>query len=198
MYMSVQCTYTFVPCIYITWHCTCIVHTCMYIVHTGFNLLSQQDFVENTEMQYRVISLSPPLQGRIKTLAVPVLMMMIFLMQGQTLLKLRRPSASLWVAWRARSNLVLTDCRLYSGSFLSQLQQKAAKCRMLQHWKEGFFPKWTRSSRRGSRLPSCYCTSTLWNTGKYHVHTCMYHVCSMDVWCTYYVCSMYVLCTYKY
>ena len=182
MYMSVQCTYTFVPCIYITWHCACIVHTCMYIVHTGFNLLSQQDFVENTEMQYRVISLSPPLQGRIKILAVPVQMMVIFLMQGQTLLKLRRPSASLWVAWRARSNLVLTDCRLYSGSFLSQLQQQAAKCRMLQHWKAGFFLKWQRKSRNGSRQLSSYCGGMQRNTGTGNVHTLYIHVYTVHHW----------------
>ena len=52
----------------------------MYIIYTGFNQLSQQDFVENTEMQYRVISPSPPLQGRMKILAVPVQMMVIVLL----------------------------------------------------------------------------------------------------------------------
>jgi hypothetical protein len=64
-----------------TWY---IPDQSMYILDL---ILTQQVFVANTEVQYVVISLSPPLQGRIRTGAVPVLKMVIYLMQGQTLLK---------------------------------------------------------------------------------------------------------------
>ncbi len=93
--------------------------------HTGFNQLSQQVFVANTEMQYWMISLIPPLQGRMRMRAVPVQKMVIF-MQGQTLLKQRRPSASLSVAWSARSNLVLKVCILCYARCLSLTPQLAA------------------------------------------------------------------------
>ncbi len=99
------------------------VHTlymqCIYMVqtkyvqsHTGFDQLSQQVFVANTDMQYGVISLIPLLQGRMKIRVVPVQKMVIFFMQGQTLLKQWRSSARLLVAWSARSNLVLKVCIL--------------------------------------------------------------------------------------
>ena len=77
-----------------------------FTVH-NFNQLSQQVFVAITEMQ---MSLSPLMQGTMRMGAVPVLRMVIFFMPGQMLQKQRRPSASLSVAWRARSKLVLTDC----------------------------------------------------------------------------------------
>jgi hypothetical protein len=72
----------------------------------------KQIFVANTEMYYGVIFLSTLQQGRMRMRAVPIQKMVIFFMQGQTLLRWRKPSASLSVAWSARSNLVLTDCIL--------------------------------------------------------------------------------------
>ncbi len=50
------------------------MHTHIASVHayTGLNQLSQQVLGANTEMQYGVISLSPPLQGRMRMGAVPV------------------------------------------------------------------------------------------------------------------------------
>ena len=52
-----------------------------------FNQLSLQVFVDNTEMQYCVMSLSPLLQGTTRIGAAPVQKMVIFFMQGQTQLK---------------------------------------------------------------------------------------------------------------
>ncbi len=69
-------------------HSMCMLYTFIYIhkpVHTG-------------------IFLNP---RRMRMGAVPVQKMVNFFMLGQTLLKWRRPSASLLVAWRARSILVL-------------------------------------------------------------------------------------------
>ena len=63
--------------------------------------LSQQVFVANTEMEYGVISLFPLLQGRMRMRVVLAQKMVIFFMQGQMLLKQRRQSASLSMAWRA-------------------------------------------------------------------------------------------------
>ena len=120
--------------------------------------------------------------------------MMNFLMQGPPLLKQRRPSTSLSVAWSARSDLVLTDFIHCWASCLFLLPQLAAKCRMLQHWKVGFFPKWTRSSRKDSHRQSFYCTSTQWNTGKYVLHICIYYVHTYYVW----LCITYVHCIYMY
>ena len=58
-----------------------------FTVH-NFNQLSQQVFVAITEMQ---MSLSPLMQGTMRIImrmgAVPVQKMVIFFMQGQTLLK---------------------------------------------------------------------------------------------------------------
>ncbi len=74
-----------------------MIHTKSVQSNTGFNQLSYQIFVANTEMQYGVIflcPLGPLLQGRMRMRADLVQKMVIFLTQGQTLLKLRRPSAS--------------------------------------------------------------------------------------------------------
>jgi hypothetical protein len=70
-----------------------------------FNKLSQQVFVANTEMQMQDggIFLSPFLQGWMKFECSPCPEDGEFFMQGQMLLKQMRPSASLSVAWRARS-----------------------------------------------------------------------------------------------
>jgi hypothetical protein len=64
----------------------------------------------NTEMQKQDSGISLML-GRMRMGAVPVQKLEIILMPGQIMMlqKQRRPSASLSVAWRARSNLVLTD-----------------------------------------------------------------------------------------
>ncbi len=65
-----------------------------------------QGFVANRE---RVITLCPPLQWRMGMGAVPVQKMVNFSMQGQTLQKWRRPSASL-DSLECRSDLVAMNC----------------------------------------------------------------------------------------
>ena len=75
--------------------CMYLVHTLSVITHTGYNQLFHQVFGADTEMQYAAISHSPPVQGKTRMGAVPVQKMANFLMQGQTQLKQRRPSASL-------------------------------------------------------------------------------------------------------
>ena len=126
---------------------------------------SQQDFVANTVIKNSVLSLHRLLPRRIRTRAVPALKMEIFLMVGQTQKRQKRPSASLCLAWRVRRHLVLKVCIPCLASCLFQLPPMAAKCLMLQHWKEVLSPKWTRSRRKGSLHPSYCCTGTQWNTG---------------------------------
>jgi hypothetical protein len=78
----------------------------MYMVHTahtGFNQLSLQVLVDNTDLFCKgVYGWGQSLSRRDGDSN--------FLMQGQTQLKQRRPSASLSVAWSVRSYLVLRAC----------------------------------------------------------------------------------------
>jgi hypothetical protein len=128
--------------LYILYYTLYSLYKYMYIL---ISPESQQDFVVNTVIKNSVLSLHRLLPRRIRTRAVPALKMEIFLMVGQTQKRQKRPSASLCLAWRARRHLVLKVCIPCLASCLFQLPPMAAKCLMLQHWKEVLSPKWTRS-----------------------------------------------------
>ena len=113
MYMYVQGVCMYIQCIYMVYTQSVNIYTrfdnvhAMYVIgtyivsrntvetHTLYNQLFHQVFGADTEMQYAAISHSPPVQGKTRMGAVPVQKMANFLMQGQTQLKQRRPSASL-------------------------------------------------------------------------------------------------------
>ena len=125
--------YVHIEVLYILYYTQYSLYKYMYIL---FSPESQQDFVVNTVIKNSVLSLHRLLPRRIRTRAVPALKMEIFLMVGQTQKRQKRPSASLCLAWRARRHLVLKVCIPCLASCLFQLPPMAAKCLMLQHWKE--------------------------------------------------------------
>jgi hypothetical protein len=97
MYMYIHCMNMYMQCMYM-----------VHIAHTGFNQLSLQVLVDNTEMQNREISHSPLLQGRIWMGAVPVQKMVIQVFDARLdTTETEEAISKSSVAWSVRSYLVL-------------------------------------------------------------------------------------------